>query len=101
MSPFCFQNTQSREIQPKVPKSFAQAISDVCDIPLSQLPQACVKGDRLAISITEKDYLANFDACKHNLHGRVIFPNGIELKFWVKIQNLFLIDFNFMNFGDF
>ncbi|MCH83819.1 hypothetical protein A2U01_0004645 [Trifolium medium] len=62
--------------QPKSQKSFAQAVNNVCDIPLSQLPQPCVKGDGLAISIPEVDYLAGIDACKHNLHGRIIWPKG-------------------------
>jgi hypothetical protein len=57
-------------------RSFAQALTNVCDIPLSQLPKACVKGDRVAIAIPEKDYLAGIDACKHNLHGRIILPKG-------------------------
>jgi hypothetical protein len=61
---------------PKPPKSFAQAVTNVCEIPLSQLPQACVKGDRLAIAIPESDYNAGLEACKHNLHGRIIWPKG-------------------------
>ncbi|WJX32856.1 hypothetical protein P8452_21135 [Trifolium repens] len=62
--------------QPKSQKSFADALNNVCDIPTSQLPQPCVKGDRLAISIPEKAYLDGIDACKHNLHGRMIWPKG-------------------------
>ncbi|MCH93483.1 hypothetical protein A2U01_0014435, partial [Trifolium medium] len=60
----------------KAKKSFAQVVNNVRDIPLSQLPQACFKGDRLAISIPETDYLAGMEACKHNLHGRIIWPKG-------------------------
>ncbi|MCI50580.1 DUF4283 domain protein, partial [Trifolium medium] len=63
------ENTQSKTL-----KSFAQAVTNVCEIPLSQLPQACVKGDRLAIGIPEEDYMAGIDACKYNLHGRIIWP---------------------------
>jgi hypothetical protein len=62
--------------QPKTPKSFAQALTNLCDIPLSQLPQPVVKGDRLAIEIPEITYQAGLDACKHNLHGRIIWPKG-------------------------
>ncbi|GAU42257.1 hypothetical protein TSUD_327350 [Trifolium subterraneum] len=40
------------------------------------LPQACVKGDNLAISIPEEEYDAGLNACKHNLHGRIIWPKG-------------------------
>ncbi|MCI52894.1 DUF4283 domain protein, partial [Trifolium medium] len=57
-------------------KSFAQAVTNVCDIPLSQLLQACVKGDNLAIPIPEQKYIARIEACKHNLHGRIIRPKG-------------------------
>jgi hypothetical protein len=42
--------------QPKTtstPKSFAQALTNLCDIPLSQLPQPVVKGDMLAIEIPD------------------------------------------------
>jgi hypothetical protein len=62
--------------QPKTNKTFAQALSNVCDIPTSQLPQPCVKGDGLAIAIPEDEYMAGMDACKHNLHGRVVWPKG-------------------------
>jgi hypothetical protein len=47
---------------PKPPKSFVQAVSNVCEIPTSQLPQACVKGDRLAIAIPEGEYITGLDA---------------------------------------
>ncbi|GAU35456.1 hypothetical protein TSUD_364120 [Trifolium subterraneum] len=36
----------------------------------------CVKGVDLAISIPEEEYLAGIDACKLNLHGRIIWPKG-------------------------
>jgi hypothetical protein len=36
---------------PKPQKTFAQALNNLCDIPLSQFPQPVVKGDRLAIEI--------------------------------------------------
>jgi hypothetical protein len=61
---------------PNPPKSFAKAVTNVCEISLSQLPQACVKGDRLAIAIPEMEYNAGLDACKHNLHGRIFWPKG-------------------------
>ncbi|KAK2426741.1 hypothetical protein QL285_025377 [Trifolium repens] len=63
-------------IPPKPPKSFAQALTNVCDIPLSQFPQPVVKGDRLAIEIPEIAYEAGLQACKHNLHGRILWPKG-------------------------
>jgi hypothetical protein len=43
---------------------------------LSQFQQPVVKGDRLAIEIPESAYEAGLEACKHNLHGRIIWPKG-------------------------
>ncbi|WJX18848.1 hypothetical protein P8452_08607 [Trifolium repens] len=63
-------------IPPKSTKTFAQALSNVCDIPTSQFPTPCVKGDRLSIAIPEEEYLAGMNACKHNLHGRIVWPKG-------------------------
>ncbi|GAU18503.1 hypothetical protein TSUD_90440 [Trifolium subterraneum] len=62
--------------QLKAHKTFAQALTNICEFPLSQIPQPVVKGDRLAIQIPEKDYIAGIDACKQNLHGRIIWPKG-------------------------
>jgi len=64
--------TIATKSQNKTPKTFAQVLSNVCEIPTSQLPQPCVKGNDLAIMIPKEDYMANVDACKLNLHGRVI-----------------------------
>jgi hypothetical protein len=63
-------------VKPQPPKTFAQALTNICDIPLSQIPQPVVKGDRLAIEIPELYYEAGLEACKHNLHGRIIWPKG-------------------------
>jgi hypothetical protein len=38
-----------------------------------------LKGDRLAIEIPENAYQAGLDACKHNLHGRIVWPKGSTL----------------------
>jgi len=35
-----------------------------------------IKGDGLAIQILEEEYSAGMDACKLNLHGRIIWPKG-------------------------
>jgi hypothetical protein len=65
------------EILAKLPQpTFAQTLSSVCDVPASQLPQPIVKGDRLFIAIPEEEYLEGMVTCKHNLHGRVIWPKG-------------------------
>jgi hypothetical protein len=43
---------KNKIIEPAKPqKSFAQALTNICDIPLSQFPQPVVKGERLAIEI--------------------------------------------------
>jgi hypothetical protein len=57
-------------------KTFAQALSNVCDIPLNQLPQPCMKGDQRAIEIPEDEYLAGIEECKFSLQGRIIWPKG-------------------------
>ncbi|MCI73514.1 DUF4283 domain protein, partial [Trifolium medium] len=48
----------------------------VCDIPVSQLPQPYVKGDRTAILIPKEESRVGIDDCKNNLHGRIIWPKG-------------------------
>jgi hypothetical protein len=62
----------------KPQKTFAQALAptNLCDIPLSQFQQPVVKGHRLAIEIPEEAYEAGLEACKHNLHGRILWPKG-------------------------
>jgi hypothetical protein len=67
MEPFCIpwscvdlsrKQSVPDKSNPKTQKSFAQAASNVCEIPLSQLPQPCVKGDEIAIPIPEEEYSA-------------------------------------------
>ncbi|CAK8563353.1 unnamed protein product [Lathyrus sativus] len=57
-------------------KTFAETIHNVCDIPTSHLPKLVIKGDKIAITITKDEYLAGHEACKHNLHARIIWPKG-------------------------
>lgn len=71
----------------KTQKTFAQVLSNICEIPTSQLPQPCVKGDDLTIMIPEEEYVANVDACKLNLHGRVIWPKGATPLTVVALKN--------------
>jgi len=48
-------------------KTFAKALGNTCDIPLSQLPTPCIKGDMVVVQVDEatntkcinKDYLFN------------------------------------------
>jgi len=56
----------------KQPKTFAQALSNLCDIPTSQLPQPVLKGYNYAIDILEEEVDAGINSCKFNLHARVI-----------------------------
>jgi len=66
--------TPPQNIQ-KQTRTFAQALSNLCDIPTSQLPQSVLKGDNnFAIPIPEEEYVVSIEACKHNLHVRVIWP---------------------------
>lgn len=73
--PFTSNQTISTTQNPTT-KSFVQALTNVCDIPLSQLPQSCVKGDRITITIPEEEYLTGLEACKNNLHDRILWPKG-------------------------
>ena len=58
--------------QQKTQKTFAQTLSNIYHIPISQLPQPCVKEDELTITILEDEYQAGLEACKHNLRGCII-----------------------------
>ena len=42
-------------------KTFAQALGNTCDIPLSQLPTLCIKGDMIVVRIDEADYLVGLE----------------------------------------
>lgn len=72
--------TETAKVAPqttqKLVKTFAQAVTNLCDIPSSQLPQPVLKGDNLAIEIPEEEYVAGMETCKHNLHARIIWPKG-------------------------
>jgi hypothetical protein len=76
----CLDDNPKPQIQQKISvklhKSFAQELSNVCDISASQFPQPWFKGDKLAIPIPDEEYLAGVEACKHNLHGRIIWPKS-------------------------
>lgn len=72
---------------PSLPKkkTFAQALNNACDIPLSQLHVPCLKGKELAIAIPEDEYLAGLEASKTSLHGRILLSKGDRP---VKIEDL-------------
>lgn len=69
-------NKHQPSAYPKPNKTFAQAVSNICVVPTSQLPKPILKGDNFSISIPEDAYLVGMEACKHNLHARVIWPKG-------------------------
>ena len=67
-------------------KYFAFVVSrNVYDIPLSQLLVTCLKGDRLAITIPEDEYNLGVEACKHHLHGIVVWS---KISAPLKVVNL-------------
>lgn len=81
--PWGFLDPDSRSFSPppittKQPssKTFAQALNNSVDTPLSQLPRPCLKGDALSIKISESEYLAGISECKTRLHGRLILSKG-------------------------
>lgn len=94
---FCFNpKTQKPISDSAIPKAstilkkfFVEAVNNVCDFPISQLPQLIVKGDMISITIPNEEYLVGLASCKHNLHGRIIWPKGsVPLKVEVLKQKL-------------
>lgn len=57
-------------------KCFAQVLTWVRDILVSQFPHPVIKGDRSSITIPEEEYKAGLKDCKNNLHGHVLWPKG-------------------------
>ncbi|ESW16183.1 hypothetical protein PHAVU_007G135700 [Phaseolus vulgaris] len=56
---------------PSQRKTFDQALGNICDIPLSQLPTPCIKGDMVVVRVDEEDYLTSLEDCKTRLHGQI------------------------------
>ncbi|KAK7333172.1 hypothetical protein VNO80_29937 [Phaseolus coccineus] len=52
---------------PSQRKTFAQALGTTCDIPLSELPIPCIKGDMIVVWIDEVNYLAGLEDCKTHI----------------------------------
>lgn len=57
-------------------KTFAQALKNAYDIPVSQLPIPGFKRDAVAVKIPEDEYKAGLKRCRNNLHGRLILVKG-------------------------
>lgn len=60
----------------KPTRTFAQALNNICSIPLSQLPIPYMKGDAIAVKIPEEDYITCIKSCKKNLHERLLLSKG-------------------------
>lgn len=58
------------------PKTLAQALTTVCDIPQSKLPKHSVKGDDFSIAIPKEEHKIGLESCKNNLHVRILWPKG-------------------------
>ncbi|XP_058759735.1 uncharacterized protein LOC131633043 [Vicia villosa] len=81
-------SSKSQSNTTNTPKSFANVVSNnVSDIPLSQFPPAYVKRDRLDITIPEEEYQLGVEACKHHLHGRVVWSKGAVLLTVVNLRS--------------
>jgi hypothetical protein len=57
-------------------RSFAQVLHDSCEIQISQLLRAMIKGDSLYIKIMQEEYELGLTECKKNLHGRLLLKKG-------------------------
>lgn len=67
---------EAQQLQPSFPKVhsqssndtfkyFVEVVNNVFNIPISQLPIPCIKGDRLEIEIPKDEHLLGLDSCKH------------------------------------
>lgn len=50
-------------------KTFKQVLKNTWDIPLSQFPTPCFKGNAIAIRIPKDEYVNGLDNCKNFFHG--------------------------------
>jgi len=66
----------STTLQSRVTKSFAQALTNSCSIPNSQLPKPCLKGEQLSIRISKDKVLAEIFDCQNVLNRRFTLPKG-------------------------
>ncbi|XP_058775610.1 uncharacterized protein LOC131649883 [Vicia villosa] len=78
-------------------KTFANVVSNVCNIPQSQFPVPCLKGDRITITISEEEYKIGLQACRHNLHGRIVWPRGSTPTTVASIRTTLLSQWSFLS----
>lgn len=64
---------------PPLRQSFAQALNNACDIPLSQLSIPCLKGDAIAVQIPEDEYQACLESCKTTYMADCFYLRVIHL----------------------
>lgn len=43
---------------------------------MRQLPKLYANNDKIAITIPEDKHMEEIQACKNNLHGRILWPRG-------------------------
>lgn len=89
--------THDFQTKPNPNKTFANVVSNVCNIPESQFPIPCLKGDRIAITILEEEYKIGLQACKHNLHGRIVWPRGSTPAIVASIRETLLSQWSFLS----
>lgn len=51
-----------------------------------QVLVTCMKANRIAITISEDEYNLGLEACRHNLHGRILWPKGSSPTTVVRIR---------------
>lgn len=69
----CFSQAKSSYMTHAQKKTFSRALNNAYDIPLSQFPSPCVKGDLIfVVQIDEDVYLAGLEDGKNHFHGRIV-----------------------------
>lgn len=80
----------STAAQSRVTKSFAQALTNSCQIPYAQLPKPCLKGKRISIRISEDEYVTGLSECQNVLYGRFTLPKGSSLVRLLDLKDIIL-----------
>lgn len=66
-------------------KRFPQALGNACDVPYSQLPRPCIKGEEISVKIHGGELIVGLEGCKNHLHGRLVLSKGDSP---LKVQDL-------------
>lgn len=78
----------STTLELRVTKSFAQALTNSCNIPTSQLPKPCLKGGQISIRIPEDGYLIGILDFQNVLNMRFILQKGSSLVHMVDLKDI-------------